>query len=310
MDRLVVMFGGSGFIGRYVAQRLLAAGARVRFAERDPRRAQFLKPLGGLGQVQFVTADVTHEASVARAVTGADAVINLVGAFDHMFEIHRDGAANVAKACAAAGVETLVHVSAIGADAEGRSAYARSKGEGEAAVRAAFPAATILRPSLVFGREDKFVNRFAGIIRALPVLPIIRGGVKLQPVSVADVAAAAAQALLDPADHAGKTYELAGPQVLTMAELQRWIADETGYSPMIVDVPDVAGAAIARFGFLPGAPITWDQWLMLANDNVAAADSNGLAAFGIAPTPLATVAPGWLVQYRRHGRFGGAKGAA
>ncbi len=310
MDRLVVMFGGSGFIGRYVAQRLLAAGARVRFAERDPRRAFYLKPLGSLGQVQFVTADVTHAESVARAVTGADAVINLTGAFDHMFEIHRDGAANVAKACAAAGVESFVHISAIGADAEGKSAYARSKGEGEAAVRAAFPAATVLRPSLVFGREDKFVNRFAGMMRALPVLPVLRGAVKLQPVYVADVATAAAQALLDPADHAGKTYELAGPQVLTMAELQHWIADETGRSPMIVDVPDVAGAALARLGFLPGAPITWDQWLMLANDNVAAADSAGLAAFGIAPTPLANVAPGWLVQYRRHGRFGGVKGAA
>jgi uncharacterized protein YbjT (DUF2867 family) len=310
MDRLVVMFGGSGFIGRYVAQRLLAAGARVRFAERDPRRAQYLKPLGGLGQTQFVTADVTHAESVARAVTGADAVINLVGAFDHMFEVHRDGAANVAKACAAAGVGALVHISAIGADAEGQSAYARSKGEGEAAVRAAFPAATILRPSLVFGREDKFVNRFAGMMRNLPVLPVLRGAVKLQPVSVADVATAAAQALLDPADHAGKTYELAGPQVLTMAELQQWIAVETGRSPLFVDVPDVAGAALARLGFLPGAPITWDQWLMLANDNVAAADAPGLAAFGIAPTPLATVAPGWLVQYRRHGRFGGAKGAA
>jgi uncharacterized protein YbjT (DUF2867 family) len=310
MDRLVVMFGGSGFIGRYVAQRLLAAGARVRFAERDPRRAQYLKPLGGLGQTQFVIADVTHAESVARAVTGADAVINLVGAFDHMFEIHRDGAANVAKACAAAGVETLVHISAIGADAEGQSAYARSKGEGEAAVRAAFPAATILRPSLVFGREDKFVNRFAGMMRSLPVLPVLRGTVKLQPVSVADVATAAAQALLNPADHAGKTYELAGPQVLTMAELQQWIAAETGRSPLFVDVPDFAGAALARLGFLPGAPITWDQWLMLANDNVAAADAPGLAAFGIAPTPLATVATGWLVQYRRHGRFGGAKGAA
>lgn len=310
MDRLVVMFGGSGFIGRYVAQRLLAAGARVRFAERDPRRAFYLKPLGSLGQVQFVTADVTHAESVARAVTGADAVINLTGAFDHMFEIHRDGAANVAKACAAAGVDSFVNISAIGADAEGKSAYARSKGEGEAAVRAAFPAATILRPSLVFGREDKFVNRFAGMIRALPVLPVLRGAVKLQPVYVADVATAAAQALLDPADHAGKTYELAGPQVLTMAELQRWIAEETGRSPMIVDVPDVAGAALARLGFLPGAPITWDQWLMLANDNVAAADSTGLAAFGIVPSPLAAAAPGWLVQYRRHGRFGGVKGTA
>lgn len=311
MDRLVVMFGGSGFVGRYVAQRLLAAGARVRFAERDPRRAWYLRPQGGLGQVQFVTADVTHAESVARAVVGADAVINLAGAFDHMFAVHKDGAANVAKAAAAAGVEALVHVSALGADAEGRSDYARSKGEGEAAVRAAFPVATILRPSLIFGREDRFVNRFAGLIRALPVVPVIRGAVKLQPVSVGDVAAAAAQALLDPADHAGKTYELGGPQVLTMAELLAWIARETGRDPMMAEVPDAAAAALARLtGWLPGAPITWDQWLMLARDNVVSAGAPGLAAFGIAPTPLAAVAPGWLVQYRRHGRFGGARGAA
>lgn len=310
MDRLVVMFGGSGFIGRYVAQRLLAAGARVRFAERDPRRAFFLKPQGSLGQVQFVTADVTHAESVARAVVGADAVINLAGAFDHMFDVHKDGAANVAKAAAAAGVGALVHVSAIGADAEGRSDYARSKGEGEAAVRAAFPGATILRPSLVFGREDKFVNRFAGLIRALPVVPVIRGAVKLQPVSVADVAAAAAQALLDPADHVGKTYELGGPQVLTMAELFAWIARETGRDPMMAEVPDAVAAPIARLtGWLPGAPITWDQWLMLTRDNVVSADAQGLSAFGIVPAPLASVAGGWLVQYRRHGRFGAKRTA-
>jgi NADH dehydrogenase len=311
MDRLVVMFGGSGFLGRYVAQRLLAAGARVRFAERDPRRAFFLKPLGGLGQTQFVAADVTHEESVARAVTGADAVINLAGTFREMDDVHVAGAANVAKAAAAAGAGAFVHVSAIGADAESDSDYGRTKGEGEAAVRAALPGATILRPSVMFGREDKFVNRFAGLMRALPVLPVIRGGAKIQPVYVGDVAAAAAAALLDPQAHGAKTYELGGPQVFSLAELNRAIAAETGRTPLLVDVPDAVAGPIARItGWLPGAPITWDQWLMLKRDNVVSTGAVGLSAFGIAPTSLASVAPAWLVQYRRHGRFGGVKGAA
>lgn len=311
MDRLVVMFGGSGFLGRYVAQRLLSAGVRVRFAERDPRRAFFLKPQGSLGQVQFVAADVRNRDSVARAVAGADAVIDLAGSFDEMKAVNADGAGNVASAAAAAGVPALVHISAIGADPEGRSAYARSKGEGEAKVRAAFPNATILRPSIVFGREDKFVNRFAGLIRLAPVLPVIRGGAKLQPVYVGDVAEAAFQALVDPRAHAGKTYELGGPQVLSMRALMDEIAREIGRRPLIIEVPDMISGPLATMtGFLPGAPITRDQWLMLQDDNVVAPGAVGLADFGIAPTPLAAVAGGWLVQYRRHGRFGRIKDAA
>lgn len=312
MNRLVVMFGGSGFLGRYIAQALLASGARVRFAERDPRRAWFLKPLGNLGQTQFVAADVTHRESVVRAVQGADAVINLVGILSGKFDkVHVEGARNVAEAAAAARVSTLVHVSAIGADARAESNYARTKGEGEDAVRKAFPAATILRPSVIFGREDGFINRFAGLIRALPVLPVIRAQAKFQPVYVGDVAQAATGALLDPEAHAGKTYELGGPQVMSMGEINAWIARETHRHPLVADVPDAAAGAMARLaGWLPGAPITWDQWLMLQKDNVAAADAEGLSAFGITPTPLAAVAPGWLVQYRRHGRFAGVKGEA
>jgi len=302
MDRLVVMFGGSGFVGRYIAQALLAQGVRVRFAERDPRRAWFLKPQGNLGQTQFVAADVTKPASVAQAVRGADAVINLVGVLQGAFDkIHLQGARAVAEAAAAAGVPTLVHVSAIGADAGSPSAYGRSKGLGEAAVRQAFPAAVILRPSIVFGREDQFINRFAALIRMLPLLPVIRGATKFQPVYVGDVAQAAVKALLEPAAHAGKTYELGGPQVLTMAELNAWIAAETGRSPMMLPVPDALAKIMAR---LPGGPMTHDQWLMLQRDNVVAPDAAGLAALGVTPTPLAAVAPGWLVQYRRHGRFG------
>ena len=302
MDRLVVMFGGSGFVGRYIAQALLAQGARVRFAERDPKRAWFLKPQGNLGQTQFVTADITRPESVSQAVRGADAVINLVGVLKGNFrKIHVDGARNVAEAAAAAGVPVLVHMSAIGADAASPSAYGRSKGEGEAAVRAAFPSATILRPSIIFGREDQFVNRFANMIRMFPVLPVIRSDVKFQPAYVGDVAQAAVKALLDPEAHAGKTYELGGPQVLTMGELNAWIASETGRNPAIVPVPDAFSKIFAR---LPGGPISWDQWLMLQRDNVAAAGSPGFAALDIIPMPLAAVAPGWLVQYRRHGRFG------
>ena len=176
MNRLIVMFGGSGFLGRYIAQELLSSGVRVRFAERDPRRALFLKPLGEIGQTQFVAADVTRKDSVTRAVQGADAVINLVGVLDGPFQkIHVDGARNVAEAAASAGATAFVHVSALGADAKSESNYGRTKGEGEAAVRAAFPAATILRPSIIFGPEDQFTNRFAGLIRALPVLPVVRG---------------------------------------------------------------------------------------------------------------------------------------
>lgn len=302
MDRLVVMFGGSGFVGRYIAQALLAQGARVRFAERDPKRAWFLKPQGNLGQTQFVAADIAKPDSVARAVQGADAVINLVGVLKGNFQkLHVDGARNVAEAAAAAGVPVMVHMSAIGADPASPSVYGRSKGEGEAAVRKAFPAATILRPSIIFGREDQFVNRFAGMIRAMPLLPVIRSDVKFQPVYVGDVAQAAVKALLDPQAHTGKTYELGGPQILSMGALNQWIATETGRAPAIVPVPDAFAKILAR---LPGGPITWYQWLMLQRDNVVANGADGFAALGIMPTALAAVAPGWLVQYRRHGRFG------
>ena len=300
---LVTLIGGGGFLGRYVAQELLAAGVRLRIAQRDPREALFLKPLGGLGQTQFVAVDVRKPDSIARAVQGADAVVNLVGVLKGNFQaVHVDGARAVAEAAAAAGVPALVHISAIGADPASPSAYGRSKAEGEAAVRGAFPAATILRPSLMFGREDRFVNRFAAMI-ALPVVPVLRAGVKFQPVYVADVAQAVVKALGDERAQ-GKTFELGGPDVLSMGALIRWIAVAVGREPSIVEVPDVVGGLIAMGGFLPGAPITRDQWQMLQQDNVVADGAEGLAAFGVVPTPMDAVAPAWLVQYRRHGRFG------
>lgn len=302
-DLLVTLFGGGGFLGRYVAQALLKTGVRIRVAERDPRRAWFLKPLGGLGQVQFVRADVNDATSAAAAVAGADAVVNLVGILKGPFhKVHVEGARTVAEAAMAAGVPALVHISAIGADPESESAYGRSKGEGEEAVRAAFAGATVIRPSIAFGQEDMFVNRFARMARLLPILPVIRPGWKLQPVHAADLAKAVALAALDPAAHAGRTYELGGPQVLTMAELNRWICEATGRGRPLALIPDPIGKAMARVtGWLPGAPMTWDQWLMMQSDNVATGP--GFEAFGIHPAPLAAVAEAWLTPFRRHGRF-------
>jgi NADH dehydrogenase len=303
-DMLVTLIGGGGFVGRYVAQEVLKTGARVRIAQRDPKAAFYLKTQGALGQVQFAAVDVTKPDSIARAVHGSDAVVNLVGVLSGNFQrVQVEGAENVARAAAAAGVAALVHVSAIGADIESESAYGRSKGEGEAAVRAAFPTATILRPSIVFGREDQFVNRFAAMIAASPVVPVLRAGAKFQPVYVSDVAEGAAQAALQPGRFAGMTYELGGPDVVTMGELIRWIASAIGRDPTIVELPDFAGSALSNLGFLPGAPITRDQWKMLQKDNVVTGAS-GLEAFGITPTPMASVAHAWLVRYRREGRFG------
>ncbi|MBP2274809.1 MULTISPECIES: complex I NDUFA9 subunit family protein [Sphingomonas] len=302
-DTLVTLIGGGGFLGRYVAQALLARGARVRIAQRDPRQAFFLKPQGGLGQTQFVAADLTKPESIARAVAGSDLVVNLVGILAGDFQrIQVEGARIVAEAAKTAGVTHLVHISAIGADPASPSAYGRSKGEGEAAVRAAFPGATILRPSIVFGREDQFINRFAKMVASAPIVPVLRAGTKFQPVYVGDVADAVVAALEHPALASGKTFELGGPDVLSMGALVRWIAKAVRRTPPIVELPDAVGGAIAAFGFLPGAPITADQWKMLANDNVVSG-KNGLTALGITPTPLDAVAAGWLVQYRKGGRF-------
>ncbi len=304
-NQLITVFGGSGFLGRYVVQALLKSGVRVRIAARDPRGGLYLKTQGGLGQTQFVAADIRKADSVARALAGSDGVVNLVGILKGDFQaFHVDGARNVAEAATNAGVKALVQVSAIGADPASASAYGKSKGEGEAAIRAAFPAATILRPSIVFGREDQFVNRFAGLIRMLPVVPIIRGDAKFQPVYVGDVAKAVAAALADPKAHGSKTYELGGPDVISMGGLNRWIAKATGRRRGFIDMPDfIAGTMASAVGWLPGAPMTKDQWLMLQSDNVVAPDAKGLGAFGIVPTPLESVADGWLVQYQRHGRF-------
>lgn len=300
---LVTIFGGGGFVGRYVAQELLAKGMRVRVAERNPGKAMRVKPLGGLGQTQFVHADVTDASSVARAVAGADAVVNLVAVLDGKLDgINHQGAANVARAVADAGISTFVHISAIGADANSASAYGRSKGQGEQAVRSACPGAVIIRPSIIFGPEDQFTNRFANMARLAPVLPVLAPDTKFQPVYVVDVAQAIGQAVENSAAHAGQTFELGGAQVMSMMEINRFVADHSGQQPTIIAMPDAFGALLS---LIPFSPITRDQWKMLAHDNVVSAGAKGLGDLGIAPTPLGAVADGWLVSYRKHGRFSG-----
>lgn len=304
-QQLVTVFGGGGFIGRYVCEYLLKAGVRVRVASRDPRSAHFIQPLGQVGQIGFVEADISRAKAVAEAVDGASGVVNLCGVFGRtMHGTHVDGAANVALAAASAGAASLVHISAIGADPASPSVYGRTKGEGEAAVRAAFPGATIIRPSLVFGPEDALTNRFAGMAR-LPVLPVLGGKRNFQPVFVRDIGQAIAAAALDPRRHGGKDYEIGGPQKLSMVELHREILTITGQTPEVVELPDIAGKFLSWFGWVPGAPLTRDQWLMLQRDNLPAAGAAGLEAFAIRPTPLAAVGREWLGRFHRGGKYGG-----
>ncbi|MCW3835081.1 complex I NDUFA9 subunit family protein [Sphingomonas canadensis] len=308
-DKLVTLIGGGGFLGRYVAQALLRQGVRVRIAQRRPREAWFLKPQGGLGQTQFVLVDVTLPETVARAVEGSDAVVNLAGtlhAADY-HAIHVKGAQTVAQAASRAGASAFVHVSALGADAASPSGYGKSKAAGERAVLEAFKKAVILRPSYLFGREDRLVNRFAAMIASWGVVPVLAPEAKAQPLWVADAADAVTAALGDPGAHGGKTYSLGGPDVLTMAGLNRWIAREIGRDPLFLDLPDAIGALVAA---MPGSPLSGDQWKMLKRDNIVPAGAPGMAALGLSPVPLASVAPSWLVQYRRHGRFGQLGSAA
>jgi uncharacterized protein YbjT (DUF2867 family) len=306
-QELVTVFGGSGFIGRYVCEMLMKSGVRVRVATRQPRLAYFIQPLSSVGQLGYVRADITNADSVKRAVDGASAVINLCGVLKGNFQaVHVTGARNVAAAARDAGAAALVHISAIGADVESESAYGRSKGEGEAAVRAAFPTAAIVRPSLVFGPEDQLTNRFAGLAW-LPFLPVIAPRRRFQPVYVRDLSNAIAKAALDSDQHGGTTYEIGGPQVLTMREINQAVLDATGLSPDLINLPDSVGSLMSRFGFLPGAPLTRDQWLMLQRDNVPATGTPGLEAFGITPTPLGAVAHEWLSRFHHGGRFAGRR---
>jgi NADH dehydrogenase len=301
---IVTVFGGGGFIGRYVCEALLKAGARIRVAERDPRRAFYLQPLGGVGQVTAVMADLRRPSTIDFAVDGADAVINLVGVFGgDLDQIHVEGARRAAAAAKEAGANAFVHISAIGTDADSPSDYSRTKALGEQAVRSAFSKATIIRPSTVFGPEDEFTNRFASMAR-FPVLPVIAPRTRFQPVYARDLGRAISAAALDPKAHGGKTYELAGPEVMTMRDLNEEVARMAGHNPEIVDLPNFIASGIALFSaFIPGLPLTRDQWIMLQKDNVASGDAPGFKAFGMTPTPLAAVAPDWLGRYKSGGRF-------
>ena len=304
-DRLVVVLGGSGFLGRHLAQELLERGARLRVVSRHPERAHELKPLGMLGQVQFVRADVTRPEKLGPLFANAYGVVNLVGAFDgDLDRVQGKGLGAVAAAAKSAGVAAFVHVSAIGANAQSDVAYARTKAEGEAAVLGVFPGATVLRPSLLFGPDDALTTMFGGLIETLPVLPVFAPEAKLQPLFVDDAACAIANALGDPAAHRGRTYELGGPEVVTMLELNQRIARAQGRTPLFVPLPDTVSGLIAAFGFLPGAPITSAQWKLLKPGNVVSGALPGCAELGVEPRPMGLFLDRWMVRFRKHGRFG------
>lgn len=305
-EELVTVFGGGGFVGRYVCEFLLKSGVRVRVAQRNPKQAYFVQPLAQVGQFGFVTADVTNPDSVRHALRGATAVVNLCGAFKKMQSVHVDGARNVAEWARDLGLDAVVQVSAIGASAQSQSTYGRTKAEGEEAVREAFPSATIIRPSLVFGPEDELTNRFAAMAR-LPFLPVIAAKRNFQPVYVRDLGQAIAMAALDPQRFGGQTYEIGGPQVMSMIGLHQAILEITGQKPEIVPLPDLFASLLSKLGWLPGAPLTRDQWLMLQRDNVPSGQHPGLEAFGIRPAPLAAVAYEWLGRFHRGGKFAGRR---
>jgi NADH dehydrogenase len=300
--KLVVLIGGSGFVGAHVAQALLERGARLRIASRHPERAWHLKPLANLGQIQFARCNVRDRKSVEAAMHGAEAAAYLVGAFSGDLEaLQARGAGWAAEAAAANGAQSFVYVSAIGADAESESAYSATKAKGEQAVREAFPKASVLRPSVMFGEDDRFITMFASLIAAMPVLPVFGAQAKLQPVWVDDVAEALAAVLGEPRTHGGKTFELAGPEQLAMLKLHRRIAAAQGRTRTFVPVPD---ALSALFAALPLTPMNSDQWRMLKAGNVASGKLPGLKELGVAPHPLALFLDKWMVRYRRHGRFG------
>jgi uncharacterized protein YbjT (DUF2867 family) len=304
-DKLVVLVGGSGFLGTRVAQELLRRGARLRIAARRPERAFHLRPLANLGQIQFVRCDVKDPRSVEAGLQGAHAVAYLVGTFGKgQRALQADGAALAARAAAAQGADAFIYVSAIGADPQSDSGYASTKGLGEQQVREAFPKATILRPSVLFGEDDKFVNLFAGLIAHLPALPVFGGEARLQPLFVDDAAEALANALAYPSKHGGKIFELAGPEVVSMAELHRRIANAQGRKRGLVMVPD---ALAGIFAALPGTPMNQDQWRLLKSGSVASGALPGCAELGIRPRPLGLFLDRWMTRFRKHGRFGGKR---
>lgn len=312
-DRIVTVFGGSGFIGRHVIRALADRGWRVRNACRRPDLAQHLQPLGSVGQIVSVQANVRNEASVRAACAGADAVINLVAIMHEsgrqtFEEVHVEGARRVAEAAAAAGAKSFVHMSALGASAQSGSRYARSKAAGEEAVLKAYPDAVVLRPSVVFGPEDAFFNRFASLARFTPVLPLIGGGhTRFQPIFAGDVAEAVA-ASLDGKAKKGGAYELGGPEIRTLREVFEYILEVTGRKRLLLPLPFFAASFKAGFlELLPNPILTKDQVTLLKSDNVvsdkAAKEGRVLENLGVRSTAIETVVPSYLYRYRKAGQF-------
>lgn len=321
MSKLVTIYGGSGFLGRYVASRMAHAGWRVRVAVRRPNEALFVRTYGTVGQVEPVLCNIRDDASVAAAMHGADAAVFCVGTFDRFGKnnfdaVQHEGAERVARTAAEQGIETLVHISAIGADPDSDVLYARSKGRGEAAVLAHMPNAVILRPSVLFGQEDHFFNRFAGMAVMSPVLPVVGAETRFQPVYVDDVAAAAEIAVEGGARPG--IYELGGPETRTFRDLMQDMLAVIQRRRLIVNLP----FRLARFfawwfdlwqklsGGLIRSPLTLDQVANLAHDNVVAADASGFDDLGIDRTAMAAVLPGYLYRFRVAGQYAAIKASA
>ena len=315
MSKLVTIYGGSGFVGRYIARRMAKEGWRVRVAVRRPNEAMHVKPYGTPGQVEPVLCNIRDDASVAAAMQGADAVVNCVGVLNELGKntftaVQVEGAARIARIAHKQKIGQLVHISAIGADAEGPSAYARSKAQGEDAVQGYFPGAVILRPSVIFGTEDGFFNRFAGMAGLSPILPIAKGGTRFQPVYVDDVAKAAVEGVLGRAE-AG-IYELGGPEVKSFAALMQDMLTVIHRRRLVLSLPGFVARLVAlgfdivqfaSFQLIENKVLTRDQLKSLARDNVVSEGAKSFADLGIAPERMGPILPGYLWKYRPSGQY-------
>jgi NADH dehydrogenase len=308
-NEIVTVFGASGLIGRHTVQALARAGYRIRACVRYPNLAHYLPPMGTVGQIQLMKCNVLDEDSVARAVQGSSAAINLVGILypaggQNYEDIHIEAPQTIAKAAKAAGVETLLHVTTMGISEESESNYSRSKAEGENAIREIFPNATLIKPSIVFGPEDNFFNKFAWLARVAPVLPLVGGGhTKFQPVFVADVADAITKCVGE-ASTRGKTYELGGPAIYSFKEMIQAILHATGRKNPLLPMPFWMAAISAVFlQFLPGKLLTPDQVKFLKTDNVPSPGALGLKDLGIQPESLEAILPTYLWRFRPKGQY-------